>query len=410
MYIDINSYFATIEQQLNPDLRNKPIAIVPVISDSTCAIAASYEAKLRGIKTGTKIYEAKQLCPELICIKARHKIYVEYHHKIFQEIDKYLQVDHIFSIDEGACRLTGKYCNEVEGVLIAQKLKKAIKENVGDYINCSIGIAPNRYLAKIASNMQKIDGLTVINPSDLPGALYKLKLRDLPGVGAKTLDRLVKNSILSVEELCHQDKKSLCAKWGSVNGEKTWSLIRGVDLPVEKTKNSTIGHSEVLAPHLMIASNARNCLLSLVLRAGNRLRARGLYTNSILLTIDVKQNVSFKSRIKVALSCDDESLTTAIMNSWDNIISKNNIHKIKKISVSLHNLQEQSSQLSFDMFSTKKKQEKLSQIIDNINNKLGENLVRQGLLSKQNKPEEVVAFGYVPKYASDIKKTNTSQN
>ena len=89
LYIDINSYFATIEQQLDPTLRNKPIAVVPSASDSTCAIAASYEAKLKGVQTGTKIYEAKKLCPDLICINARHKVYAEYHHKIFQFLSNF---------------------------------------------------------------------------------------------------------------------------------------------------------------------------------------------------------------------------------------------------------------------------------------------------------------------------------
>lgn len=81
LYIDINSYFATIEQQVNPDLRNKPVAIVPLLSDSTCAIAASQEAKLKGITTGTRIYQAKKLCPELICIKGISNIYVRMWHK-----------------------------------------------------------------------------------------------------------------------------------------------------------------------------------------------------------------------------------------------------------------------------------------------------------------------------------------
>jgi DNA polymerase-4 len=92
LYIDINSYFATIEQQINPDLRHKPVAVVPMLSDSTCAIAASYEAKVKGINTGTKIYVAKKLCPKLVCIKAKHDLYVEYHHKIFNEIDRYLHI------------------------------------------------------------------------------------------------------------------------------------------------------------------------------------------------------------------------------------------------------------------------------------------------------------------------------
>ena len=84
LYLDINSYFATVEQQVNPELRYKPIAVVPLLSDSTSAIAASQEAKLKGIKTGTRIYEAKKLCPELICIQARHELYVEYHNKILE--------------------------------------------------------------------------------------------------------------------------------------------------------------------------------------------------------------------------------------------------------------------------------------------------------------------------------------
>jgi len=124
LYIDVNSYFATIEQQVNPDLRNKPVAIVPLLSDSTCAIAVSYKAKLTGVNTGTKIYEAKKLCPELICIQARHELYIQYHHKIFNEIDRYLHVDHIFSIDEGACRLTGKYCLPEEALRVGRIIKK----------------------------------------------------------------------------------------------------------------------------------------------------------------------------------------------------------------------------------------------------------------------------------------------
>ena len=288
LYIDINSYFATIEQQVSPDLRNKAVAIVPLLSDSTCVIAASDEAKLKGISTGTKIYLAKKLCPELICIKARHELYIEYHHKIFKEINMSLQVDHIFSIDEGACRLTGKYCIEEEAIFIGKTIKKAICDNVGDYITCSIGIAPNRYLAKIASNMQKPDGLSVINPSELPNKLYSLSLKSLPGVGAKTKDRLIRNGISSIETLCSLDRARLKSIWGSIWGEKIWFLIRGVDLPLEEVKKGTIGHSQVLAPELQGVVDARGVLINLVLKASTRLRSKELYTTSMLLSIDLK--------------------------------------------------------------------------------------------------------------------------
>ena len=107
-----------------------------------------------------------------------------------------------------------------------ETIKKAIKNNVGDYITCSIGIAPNRYLAKIASNMQKPDGLSVINPTELPSKLYTLNLKSLPGVGSKTRERLMKNGISSIEQLCLLDRSRLKTVWGNVWGEKVWYLIR----------------------------------------------------------------------------------------------------------------------------------------------------------------------------------------
>ena len=357
LYIDINSYFATIEQQVNPDLRNKPVAIVPLLSDSTCAIAASQEAKLKGINTGTRIYQAKKLCPELICIKARHNLYVEYHHKIFNEVDRYLHVDHIFSIDEGACRLTGKYCLEEETVSIAKIIKKAIRDNVGDYITSSIGIAPNRYLAKIASNMQKPDGLSVINPSELPNKLYSLNLKSLPGIGSKTEERLIKNGITSIKQLCFLDRARLKALWGNVWGEKVWSLIRGADLPLEETRNSTIGHSKVLGSEQQHIQHARNVLINLVQKAASRLRAKELYTTCILLTVGLKSGNSIKESLKIELSSDSSTILKHIIKLWDKIFTNLDIKQIrlKKVGISFYNLQTGSKQLTFEDFSKQKK-------------------------------------------------------
>lgn len=191
-----------------------------MLSDITCAIAASYEAKRLGIKTGTIIKEAKHLCPDLICIQARQSVYAEFHRRIFQEIDKHLHVDYIFSIDEGACRLTGNLRNKEQAVYIAQFIKDVIKQQVGDYITCSIGIAPNRYLAKIASNMQKPDGLSVILPENLPEILYKLELRDLPGIGNKVYQRLTEHKVKTIAQLCRFNRIQLCSLWGSIWGEK----------------------------------------------------------------------------------------------------------------------------------------------------------------------------------------------
>ena len=398
LYIDINSYFATIEQQVNPDLRNKPVAIVPLLSDSTCAIAASQEAKLKGINTGTRIYQAKKLCPELICIKARHNLYVEYHHKIFNEVDRYLHVDHIFSIDEGACRLTGKYCLEEEGVSIAKIIKKAIRDNVGDYITSSIGIAPNRYLAKIASNMQKPDGLSVINPSKLSNKLYSLNLKSLPGIGSKTEERLIKNGITSIKQLCFLDRARLKALWGNVWGEKVWSLIRGADLPLEETRNSTIGHSKVLGSEQQHIQHARNVLINLVQKAASRLRAKELYTTCILLTVGLKSGNSIKESLKIELSSDSSTILKHIIKLWDKIFTNLDIKQIrlKKVGISFYNLQTGSKQLTFEDFSKQKKNQKLSEVLDAINKRMGINSVSIGVATKTYVSEQIVAFGHIP--------------
>ncbi len=398
LYIDINSYFATIEQQVNPDLRNKPVAIVPLLSDSTCAIAASQEAKLKGINTGTRIYQAKKLCPELICIKARHNLYVEYHHKIFNEVDRYLHVDHIFSIDEGACRLTGKYCLEEEGVSIAKIIKKAIRDNVGDYITSSIGIAPNRYLAKIASNMQKPDGLSVINPSEWSNKLYSLNLKSLPGIGSKTEERLIKNGITSIKQLCFLDRARLKALWGNVWGEKVWSLIRGADLPLEETRNSTIGHSKVLGSEQQHIQHARNVLINLVQKAASRLRAKELYTTCILLTVGLKSGNSIKESLKIELSSDSSTILKHIIKLWDKIFTNLDIKqiRIKKVGISFYNLQTGSKQLTFEDFSKQKKNQKLSEVLDAINKRMGINSVSIGVATKTYFSEQIVAFGHIP--------------
>ena len=105
LYIDFNSYFASVEQELNPALRGKPVAIVPVETDATCAIAASYEAKALGIKTGTPIWEAKKICPGIICVLVQHEKYVDYHHRILKEVETHIPVTAVCSIDEVACWL-----------------------------------------------------------------------------------------------------------------------------------------------------------------------------------------------------------------------------------------------------------------------------------------------------------------
>jgi len=108
LYVDFNSYFASVEQQERPELRGKPVGVVPMLTDSTCCIAASYEAKAHGVKTGTMVPEARRLCPGMLFVVARHELYVEYHHKIVAAVDTCIPIEQVHSVDEMSCRLIGR--------------------------------------------------------------------------------------------------------------------------------------------------------------------------------------------------------------------------------------------------------------------------------------------------------------
>ena len=131
------------------------MAVVPMETDSTCAIAASYEAKRYGVKTGTKIYHAKTLCPDLICVPARHDLYVRYHNKIKEEISSHIPIEKVHSIDEVSCRLLGFERKPQNACALAHEIKAGVERNVGEYLKSSIGIAPNCFLAKIATDNSK---------------------------------------------------------------------------------------------------------------------------------------------------------------------------------------------------------------------------------------------------------------
>ena len=152
LFLDLNAFFASCEQQENPALRGKPIIVVQTPTDSAVAIAASYAAKAFGIKTGTLVKDARRLCPTVIAVQARHRVYTEYHERILQAVDTCVPVEKVCSIDEVACRLMGTERQVDVARDLAFKLKCALREQVGKCLTCSIGIAPNVFLGKVASD------------------------------------------------------------------------------------------------------------------------------------------------------------------------------------------------------------------------------------------------------------------
>src|SRR5277367_3753744 len=180
LFVDLNSYFASVEQQVRPELRGRPVGVVPMMADTTCCIAASYEAKAFGVRTGTIVADAKRMCPEIVLVEGRHEIYTEYHHRVVEAVESCVPVTAVCSIDEMACRLIGRERPLLSAIDLGMRVKRTISERVGPMLRSSVGLATNRFLAKIASDMEKPDGLVALPLDLLPEALGQLSLRDLP--------------------------------------------------------------------------------------------------------------------------------------------------------------------------------------------------------------------------------------
>ena len=286
LFVDLNSYFASVEQETRPELRGHPIAVVPMMADTTCCIAASYEAKAFGVRTGTIVADAKRMCPGITLIEARHELYVDYHHRIVEAVENCLPVSAVLSIDEMACRLMGRERPLLAALELGRKVKARIREKVGPMLRSSVGLATNRYLAKVASDMEKPDGLVALPLDILPGALKELSLRDLPGIGAKTEKRLNAKGISTMDQLLELNCEQSGELWGSVWGERLWHWLKGEDFDMSETEHlKSISHSHVLAPEMRTAEKAWAVAHKLLHKAAMRLRSNKLWASSIGLAV-----------------------------------------------------------------------------------------------------------------------------
>ena len=290
LHIDLNSFFASVEQQLHEEYRGKPLAVVPTMADTTCCIAASYEAKAFGVRTGTQVGEAKKKCPSIILVAGDHADYAKYSHEITKAVELACPVSHNPSIDEMVCQLIGREQEPPRARKIALEIKESIYKNVGVALRCSIGMAPNRYLAKIASDMQKPDGLIGLLPSQLPRAIAHLELHALPGVGARTEARLNKKGITTMEQLLALDRNGMRKLFDSVWGDRMYHWLRGAPTgddgaPVPGDVQKSLGHSHVLAPEHRSPKGSWAVAHKLLHKAAMRLRMEHFYTGSLAVTI-----------------------------------------------------------------------------------------------------------------------------
>lgn len=316
LFVDFNSFFASVEQQDDLSLRGRPVGVVPVMAETTCCIAASREAKRFGVKTGTVVADARRLCPDIVFVEARPAVYVEMHHKLMAIVDSVIQVGEVLSIDEVACELTGSWQREEVIRERSLMVKKKLRDEAGECLTCSIGIGPNRFLAKTASNMQKPDGLTVIHSADLPDILYPLKLEDLNGIGRHMLERLNRHGIYSVEALCAASREQLRRVWGGVEGERYFDRLRGIEVARPPSRRASLGHSHVLPPHLRYGTGAWSVLSKLTQKAALRLRAEGLLASRMSVRVSWHRHDAWERTARFTPMSDTLGFLRILAGLW----------------------------------------------------------------------------------------------
>jgi DNA polymerase IV len=414
LFLDLNSYFASVEQELRPELRNRPVAVVPLMADTTCCIAASYEAKAFQVKTGTQVGEAKRMCPGIELVEARHEVYVDYHKKIVEAVETCVPVSTVMSIDEMACSLLGREQPLVAALDLARRVKETIKRDVGSTLRCSVGLAANRYLAKIASDMEKPDGLVALTPDILKPALTGLVLRDLPGVGARMEQHLHARGIRTMEQLLALDREKLSDVWGGVGGEKLYYWLRGEDFNDPKLEHQkSISQSHMLPPEFRTRDGAYAIAHKLLHKAAMRLRAAHLWTTNVSLSVKfaVPKEAAKKrhysgipqsgwSHSMTVVECqDNQTLVEALRKLWSELPQGGALQKPFFVGVWLGNLvPEHLHTLSlFSSLESESRRTRLSTTMDTLNHKYGTDTLFPAsmLLAKAAAPTRI-AFTSIP--------------
>ncbi len=319
LFLDLNSYFASCEQEARPELRGKPIAIVPVQADTTCCIAVSYQAKSYGIRTGTSVAQAKTLCPQLQLVEARPGLYVEFHHRIKAAIERCVPVHTVLSCDEFACQLTGDQCRAERATELAYAIKAELR-NLGTTLRCSIGLGPNRLLAKIAGEMQRPDGLMVLEPEALPQSLHCLALTDIPGVGRRMAKRLNASGIQTVEQLCGCSRSQMSRLWGGVVGERMWLWLRGEDFaePAARPPQS-FSRQHILPPNCRNPERARAIAIKMLHSLAMRLRRQGLWATGLWMQVGyLGKRYAFQGSAAMPPCQDPYTLQAHLLDLWRN--------------------------------------------------------------------------------------------
>jgi len=387
LHLDVNSYYATMEQQAYPSLRGRPIGVAGKgKGERTVMVGASIEAKRLGVKGAMSTWEAKKICPEILIIPANYDRYIFTSKRIFAMLERFSPSVEIFSIDEAFIELPNQ-CQYDDAIAIAKQIKRLIKTQIGEWVTVSVGISYGKTLAKLASELQKPDGLTVIRPEDFLTVANKTAVEELCGVGYRIGPRLNQMGVITIGDLGRTPQEMLVTAFGPHTGGWLHRIGNGIDdnqlqafreLPQEKS----VGHSYTLPRDITSREDARRSFLLLAERVGRRLRKKGLLARGVNIYLRFSDKTGFGQHLLTKTYSADgyqlfnwaEKLLTAIPEG----------KPIRLIAISAYSLVKQVEH-SRSLFLDDHHHEELLDALDKINNRYGEFSVYRAALSRVGK-------------------------
>lgn len=292
VHLDMNSYFASVEQQANPTLRGRPLGVCSYLQEYGCVIAASIEAKRMGIKVGMNVKTAREKVPSAVFVENDPDKYRAVTSRVFSMLHELTDKIEHYSIDEAFLDLTGWYRDEAEVAWAMTRVRRRITDEVGDWLRCSIGIAPTRFLAKTASDMEKPNGLVIINHDNLDEMLARLDLEDVCGIGPRIRKRLERMGLHTLLDVKRYPVGNLMQQFGKY-GYFLHCKLHGIEVehlaaPDEALPKS-VGHSYCVPMRVNREGKVPAVLARLTERAGRRMRSLGQLAGTVSVAVGFRE-------------------------------------------------------------------------------------------------------------------------
>jgi DNA polymerase IV len=301
MYVDMNSYFASCEQQRHPELRGKPLGVLTYDSPNAAVIAASIEAKRCGVKSGMRLRECLELCPQMLTITTHPAWYRQIHVDVMNILRSYCDDVIPKSIDEAVANFHSYSLVYKDLTEVARQIKADIAAKY-DYLKCSIGIAPNSFLAKVGTELQKPDGLVVITEENIDEKLGAMKLTDLPGIASRNERRLQLIGIRNPVEMRHSSPALLRKAFGGVVGEYWHRRLNFGEVDMyNRAENRTMSATRTMSSQQSSdPQQLESMLISLCTRLEQRMVKGGMFCREVYFSIRYRDNTSWETTIKLA--------------------------------------------------------------------------------------------------------------